>query len=82
MSCLLFVIYLNVLAVMLKLVGNDAFLLDVHALMLMDDTVLLASSRKNMIKKFKILMEFCKKYGMLGNEAVAEWSWLNRRGHE
>ena len=39
MSCLLFVIYLNVLAVMLKLVGNDAFLLDVHALMLMDDTV-------------------------------------------
>ena len=64
----MFVIYLNVLALMLNIFGNDSFLLDVHALMLMDDTVLLASSRKNVIKKFTILMEFCKKYGMKVNE--------------
>ena len=55
MSCLLFVIYLNVLALMLKALGNDSFLLDVHALMLMDDTVLLASTRKKMIDEFAIL---------------------------
>ena len=68
MSCLLFVIYLNVLALMLKAFGNDSFLLDVHALMLMDDTVLLASTRKKMIEKFTSLMDFCKKYGMQINE--------------
>ena len=68
MSCLLFVIYLNVLAIMLKRLGDDSFLLDVHALMLMDDTVLLASTRKKIIEKFKILMDFCEKYGMQINE--------------
>ena len=51
MSCLLFIIYLNVLALMLKTVGNDSYLADVHALMLMDDTVLLGSSRKKVIEK-------------------------------
>ena len=68
MSCLLFVIYLNVLALMLKAFGNDSFLLDVHALMLMDDTVLLATWRRKIIEKFSTLMEFCKKYGMKVNE--------------
>ena len=77
MSCLLFVIYLNVLALMLKGVGNDSFLLDVHALMLMDDTVLLAGSRKSMIKKFTILMKFCKKYGMLVNEIKTKLMVIN-----
>ena len=32
MSCILFIIYLNILAVMLRLIGDDSFLLDVHAL--------------------------------------------------
>ena len=77
MSCLLFVIYLNVLALMLKLLGNDSFLLDVHALMLMDDTVLLASSSSNMIHKFEILMDFCKKYGMKVNELKTNFMVIN-----
>ena len=68
MSCLLFIIYLNVLAVMLKALENDSFLVDVHALMLMDDTVLLASSRDKIIEKFTVLMRFCEKYGMVVNE--------------
>ena len=79
MSCLLFVIYLNVLALMLKVVGNDPFVLDVHALMLMDDTVLLSSSRKEIIVKFKILMEFCKKYGMKVNELKTNIMVVNGR---
>ena len=77
MSCLLFVIYLNVLALMLKVLGNDSFLLDVHALMLMDDTVLLASTRKKMIEKFAILMKFCEKYGMKVNEVKTNFMVIN-----
>ena len=77
MSCLLFVIYLNVLALMLNAFGNDSFLNDIHALMLMDDTVLLASSRKNIIKKFTIMMDFCKKYGMKVNELKTNLMVIN-----
>ena len=77
MSCLLFVIYLNVLALMLKLVRNDSFLVDVHALMLMDDTVLLASTRKKIIEKFTVLMEFCVKYGMMVNELKTNLMVIN-----
>ena len=77
MSCLLFIIYLNVLAVMLKLIGNDSFLMDVHALMLMDDTVLLATSRKKMIEKFTILMDFCIKYGMVVNDIKTNLMVIN-----
>ena len=51
MSCILFIIYLNTLAVMLRKLEKDSFLSDVHALMLMDDTVLLASSRERIIEK-------------------------------
>ena len=80
MSCLLFIIYLNVLALMLKALGNDSFLLDVHALMLMDDTVLLASTRKKMIDKFAILMEFCAKYGMEVNEVKMNFMVINGLG--
>ena len=77
MSCILFIIYLNVLALMLRLIGNDSFLLDVHALMLMDDTVLLASSREKIIEKFTILMKFCDEYGMVVNELKTKLMVIN-----
>ena len=77
MSCLLFVIYLNVLAVMLKLLGNDSFLVDVHTLMLMDDTMLLATTREKIIEKFSVLMDFCEKYGMKVNEVKTNLMVIN-----
>ena len=77
MSCLLFVIYLNVLALMLRALGNDSFLVDVHALMLMDDTVLLASTRDKIIEKFTVLMNFCVKYGMVVNELKTQMMVVN-----
>ena len=77
MSCLLFVIYLNVLAVMIKALGNDSYLNDIHALMLMDDTVLLATTREKMIEKFTVLMNFCKKYGMFINELKTQMMVIN-----
>ena len=72
MSCVLFVIYLNVLAVMIRQLENDSFLNDIHALMLMDDTVLLATTRDRIIEKFTVLMSFCKKYGMLSDPVRME----------
>ena len=70
-------VYLNVLAVMLKVLPNDSFLLDVHALMLMDDTVLLASTRKRIIEKFEVLMKFCEKHGMVVNELKTQMMVIN-----
>ena len=77
MSCILFIIYLNVLALLLKVFGNDSFLGDVHALMLMDDTVLLASSREMIIDKFGALMGFCKDYGMVVNKVKTKLMVIN-----
>ena len=77
MSCLLFIIYLDILAVMIKALGDDSFLQDIHALMLMDDTVLLASTRERIIEKFTVLMKFCKKYGMVINELKTQMMVIN-----
>ena len=45
--------------------------------MLMDDTVLLASTRKKIIEKFTVLMEFCGKYGMKINELKTNLMVIN-----
>ena len=63
-SCMLFIIYLDIMVKMIKRVEDDDFLKSNHALLLMDDTVLLATSRKKVIQKFKIVQEFCSTYGM------------------
>ena len=77
MSCVLFVIYLNVLAVMLKCIGNDSYLGDLHALMLMDDTVLLGTTREKIIEKFEILAKFCSEYGMVVNQKKTKLMVIN-----
>jgi len=45
--------------------------------MLMDDTVLLATSRKKLIKKVTLLVQFCKKYGMVINESKTKLMVIN-----
>ena len=45
--------------------------------MLMDDTVLLATSRANIIKKVKLLIKFCEKYGMVINESKTKLMVIN-----
>ena len=49
---------------MLRKLPSDSFLMDIHAMMLMDDTVLLASTREKIIEKFEVVIKFCEKYGM------------------
>uniref|UniRef100_A0A0P4VRG8 Reverse transcriptase domain-containing protein n=1 Tax=Scylla olivacea TaxID=85551 RepID=A0A0P4VRG8_SCYOL len=69
-SCILFIIYINELVKMIKEQCMPERFLDwLHVLVLMDDTVLLSTSRANLIKKVEILDQFCRDYGMYVNNA-------------
>ena len=48
-----------------------------HTLLLMDDTVLLATSRESLIKKFQIIQLFCKRYGMSLNVKKTKFMVIN-----
>ena len=77
-SCLLFILYVNDLIKLIKETCEpDGFLSWLHLLMLMDDTVLLATNRKNIIKKINLLVVFCKKYGMIINEGKTKLMVIN-----
>ena len=45
--------------------------------MLMDDTVLLATNRDNMLKKIQLLNQFCTKFGMIINEDKTKLMVIN-----
>ena len=68
-SCFLFVMFVDVLVKKIKEnVDVDDFLGWLHTLMLMDDTVILATSREKLISKLKHLENYCENYGMVINE--------------
>ena len=69
-SCLLFVIFVNDLVRLIK--GNcdvDDFLAGLHCLVFMDDTVLLFTSRRNMMRKIRLLNQFCASHRVKINES-------------
>ena len=53
--------------------GRDGFLEWLHLLMLMDDTVIFATSRQQLCKKLNVLVEWCDKSGMVINEDKTEF---------
>ena len=64
-SGILFVLYIDRMIKMIKLAcKEDGFLKHLHVLLLMDDTVLLSSTRSGLDKKFNIVCKFCDEYGM------------------
>ena len=68
-SGLLFITYVDKMVKMIKeSVQSDGFLGRLHALMLMDDTVIMATSRENCLKKLDAVLKFCEEYGMEINE--------------
>ena len=68
-SCLLFTTYVNKMVRMVKeSVLNDGFLGSLHILMLMDDTVIMATSREKCLRKLDAVLKFCEEYGMEINE--------------
>jgi len=69
-SCFLFTLYINGLVHRMKSsCSNDSFLRWIHCLLLMDDTVILATTREMCIKKLTILQEFCLESGMMINRS-------------
>ena len=57
--------------------GPDSFLEWLHVLMLMDDTVIFASSRERMVQKLDILLEYCVSHGMVMNESKTKFFVIN-----
>ncbi len=73
-SCLFFIIYVNDMIKMVKeSCEADGFLSWLHILVLMDDTVLLSTSRANMLKKLSLVCQFCNTYGMKINETKTKF---------
>ena len=67
-SCFLFIIFVNTLVKLIKdNTPADGFLGWLHLLMLMDDTIILATSRERLIQKLRFLDIYCESHGMLVN---------------
>lgn len=65
-SCLLFVVFVDDLLRMIKArCGMDVFLQWLHTLVLMNDTILLATTKCNMVRKLASLQGYCEEYGMI-----------------
>ena len=77
-SCFLFVIFVDVLVRMLKLKCTPEDILGwLHSLMLMDDTVIFATTKEKLVGKLLILEEYCNKYGMKVNESKTKFMAFN-----
>lgn len=77
-SCLLIVIYIDHMVRMIKrAVGDDGFLGMLHVLLLMDDAVIVATSREMCLKKMEIVNEFCRESGMKINETKTKFFVIN-----
>ena len=64
-SCYLFVIYINEMVRRIRhAFAADGFLGVLHVLLLMDDTVLLATTRHQALAKLEVLVAWCGDYGM------------------
>ena len=77
-SCFLFILYINDLIKLIRETCEpDGFLSWLHLLVLMDDTVLLSTTRESIVKKVKLLVSFCEKYGMVINESKTKLMVIN-----
>ncbi|XP_068242383.1 uncharacterized protein [Palaemon carinicauda] len=66
--CILFVLYVNDLIKLIKEnCGLDGFLAWLYVLVLMDDTVILSTTRNGMLNKLGLLNQFCQNNGMKVN---------------
>ena len=77
-SCLLFIIYMDVMVRMIKdAVARDGFLGALHALLLMDDTVILATSRQMCEAKLGVVIQYCEEFGMNLNIKKTKYFVIN-----
>ncbi len=65
-TCLLFIIFVNDLIALIKSnCGTDGFLMWLHIVVLMDDTVPLSATRQGMEQKLILLKQYCQENEML-----------------
>ena len=77
-SCYLFIIFVDVLILLLKAKCSPEPILGwLHCLMLMDDTIILATSREKVIEKVQLLHDYCKENGMKVNAAKTKLMVIN-----
>ncbi len=82
-SCLLFIIFVNDLIALIKNgCDMDGFLIWLHTLVLMDDTVLLSTTRQGMQRKLTLLNEYWKGRGMCVSNVKTKFFALNCLPHE
>ena len=81
-SCFLFTLFVNPLIRSLKATAPDGFLQWLHTLMLMDDTIILATSRNACEEKFKKLLEYCEDYGMVINDKKTKLMVINGKAED
>ena len=77
-SCYLFIIFVDVLILFLKSKCSPEPILGwLHCLMLMDDTIILATSREKMMEKLQLLDKYCKESGMRVNASKTKLMVIN-----
>ena len=77
-SCLLFIVFVNDLIRIIKEGSDyDGFLQWLHVLVLMDDTVILSTSRQGMLRKLSLMKKYCSDYGMIVNQAKTKFMVIN-----
>ena len=82
-SCFLFVLFLETMVRMFKeRCFPDGFLAWLHLLVLMDDTVILSTTREGMLRKLKILHEFCNQNNMKVNLGKTKFMVINGDEHD
>ena len=77
-SCWLFTAYIDKFVRLVReKCPNDGFLGWLHCLLLMDDTVIVATSWERLKKKTEVLIEFCNDSGMVINESKTKHMVIN-----
>ena len=78
-SCVVFIIFVNS---MIKLIKSNCFLQWLHLLVLMDDIILLLTTRRGMEHKLTLLDQFCLNNGMLVNNFKTKFFTIHASGRD
>ena len=82
-SCLLFIMYVDKMVRMIKeAVPVDGFLGTLHVLMLMDDTVIVATNRETCRRKVDAVLDYCGEYGMELNIKKTKFFVVNPQAND
>ena len=82
-SCMLFTMYVDKVVKMVKeAIPTDGFLGELHMLLLMDDTVIMASSREACMIKMKAVLKYCEEYGMELNTKKTKFFVINANNED